>query len=252
MLIYFDESYDEGHNLLIWGALFNPHPKFLHRRLIEIKHKYPYFDSNGNPREIKYNYCTTRFHYNICKEIIDAFFESTSWFRCIVVETKNFDIERFGKPYESEKIKQARAYKKFTELLLAYNTKNIQGGVLLVDNMTRCKGDEFMEKIRELFSIKDTGYSQGKMIPTLTRVEEIDSKLAQYQVNNVCDILIGCVLNNNFPTKNKFKNTIREYLVSKLKVKNLLKESWLKYSKDEKYYPKFNIWYFRLKPKEEE
>lgn len=28
MLIYFDESYDNGHNILVWGALFNPHPKF--------------------------------------------------------------------------------------------------------------------------------------------------------------------------------------------------------------------------------
>lgn len=40
MLIYFDESYDNDHKYLLLGALFNPHPKFLHRELIEMKKKY--------------------------------------------------------------------------------------------------------------------------------------------------------------------------------------------------------------------
>ncbi|MBI4369078.1 MAG: hypothetical protein HY547_02495 [Elusimicrobia bacterium] len=249
MLIYFDESYDDGHNLLIWGALFNPHSKFLHRKLTEIKKNHGFVDKNGEPLEIKYNNCGTQRHYNICKEIIDAFFDSTSWFRCIVVESKLFDLNRFGKPYESIKIKQARAYKKFSELLLAHNTENAQGAVLLADYMTRCHGDEFVTKIRELFSEPNAAYSEGKAIPTIARVEEINSKRPQYQVNNVNDILMGCVLNNNFPTRNPYKNKIREYLVGKLGVPNFLKESWIKYSKTyvEKYCPKFNVWYLRLK-----
>jgi hypothetical protein len=39
MLIYFDESYDNEHNYLLLGALFNPHPKFSHRELKELKTK---------------------------------------------------------------------------------------------------------------------------------------------------------------------------------------------------------------------
>lgn len=49
MLIYFDESYDNGHKYLLLGALFNPHPKFLHRELTELKKKYNYFDVNKKP-----------------------------------------------------------------------------------------------------------------------------------------------------------------------------------------------------------
>lgn len=56
MLIYFDESYDNEHQYLILGALFNPHPKFLHQKLSQIKQKYNYLSQDGTLREIKYNY----------------------------------------------------------------------------------------------------------------------------------------------------------------------------------------------------
>ena len=55
MLIYFDESYDNDHKYLILGALFNPHHKFLHRELLEMKRKYNFFDKKGKALEIKYN-----------------------------------------------------------------------------------------------------------------------------------------------------------------------------------------------------
>ena len=57
---------------------------------------------------------------------------------------------------------------------------------------------------------------------------------------------MGCILNNLAPTKNVYKNKLREYLVQKLKVKDLLRETWKKYSKRyaEERSPKFNIWYF--------
>lgn len=60
MLIYFDESYDNEHRYLLLGALFNPHPKFLHREFYELKKKYSYFDENSKPREIKYILITKR------------------------------------------------------------------------------------------------------------------------------------------------------------------------------------------------
>ena len=57
MLIYFDESYDSEHRYLILGALFNPHSKYLHRELTEVKRKYNYLDITGKGLEIKYNNC---------------------------------------------------------------------------------------------------------------------------------------------------------------------------------------------------
>lgn len=64
MLIYFDESYNiPNTKYLILGALFNPHSKFLHRRLTEIKRENRFTNVNWSLKEIKYNYCKTREYY---------------------------------------------------------------------------------------------------------------------------------------------------------------------------------------------
>ncbi|MEW6619512.1 MAG: DUF3800 domain-containing protein [bacterium] len=249
MLIYFDESYDNDHQYLLLGALFNPHPKFLHRKLSEVKKKYSYFSQNGMLREIKYNYVTDNKKLQIAKSAVDIFFETTSWFRCVVVEQRLIDLNRFGKRWEDERLKRARLYKKFAELLMSHNTENIFNAVLLVDSLTRCNGDEFIEIMKQEFCLPYGKHSLNSHIPTLKDVIDIPSHLEQYQVNQIGDILMGCILNNLKPTQNKFKNQIREHLISKLKVKNLLPETWNKYSKRsvEEYYPKFNIWYWKPK-----
>lgn len=247
MLIYFDESYDSQHEYLILSALFNPHPKFLHRKLKEVKKKYNYFATDGSLREIKYNYIDNDLKFKIAKESIDIFFESTTWFRCVVIQQNLIDLNRFGKKTEDDKIKRARLYKKFAELLLSHNTENIFNATLLADKLSRCNGDEFVEIMKQEFCLPFGKHSQKSKIPTLKDVQEIPSHLEQYQVNQICDILMGCILNNLKPTKNQLKNRIREYLIHKLGVKNLLAESWAKYSKwhVEAYWPKFNIWYWR-------
>lgn len=252
MLIYFDETYDVPNTkYFILGALLNPHPKFLHGKLVAIKKKNKFIKPDGSLVEIKYNYCKTKRHYDVCTQAIDAFLESTSWFRCIVIKQNKFDINRFGKAYEPEKIKRARAYKRFAELLILHNTENVQGGVLLTDKLTHCKKDLFIEKMKELFCAQNVGHSAGKKHPTLTRIEEVSSALEQYQVLQICDLLLGCILNNLIPTKNKFKNMIREYLITKLNVKDLLPQTWDRYSKRiaEEFHPKFNIWYIKLHEK---
>lgn len=247
MIIYLDESYSEGGEYFLLGALFNPHSKFLHRKLGEIKRKYNFLKSDGTLAEIKYYNCKTKNRLDMCCEVIDAFFESTSWFRCIVIEKQYFDLAKFGKPFEDDKIKKARAYKKFAELLLAHNTENIQGGVLLTDQMTRCKTDLFLQLMTDLFCKDGEGYSKEKERTTLNRVEEVASDLEQYQVLQVCDLLMGCVLNNQMLPKNEYKRQLREYLVKRLKVKDLLFTTWSQYSKRhcEEYHPKFNIWFLR-------
>ena len=50
MLVYFDESYDNEHEYLLLSALFNPHPKFLHRRFSETKKQYKYLSRDGKLR----------------------------------------------------------------------------------------------------------------------------------------------------------------------------------------------------------
>lgn len=247
MLIYFDESYDNDHEFLIFGALFNPHPKYLHREFAAVKRQYRYFSQDKSLREIKYNYVTKRKQLRIAKASIDIFHKSTSWFRAIVIEEKLINLNRFGTFIEKEKIKRARMYKKFAELLIAHNTENIFQATLFVDELKRCKGDEFIEIMKQEFCVPFGKHSIGSEIPTLKDVREIHSHLEQYQVCQINDVLTGCILNNLKPTRRPEKNELRDYLIQKMNVPNLLRDSWEYYNKSyvEKYWPKFNIWYWK-------
>lgn len=93
------------------------------------------------------------------------------------MDTKStgFNLKYFGKANESDAIKKARVYKKFTELIISKNTKKITDAVLLVDEVTRCNLDRFVELIRESFCIPDEGYSIGKQSPTLRHIGSIKS-----------------------------------------------------------------------------
>lgn len=247
MLIYFDESYDNEHRYLILGALFNPHPKFLHRELLEIKKRYNFLDKQGKALEIKYSNCTTSKREEINCKAIDIFMKSTSYFRAIVIDQTIMDLNFFGKKSEDNKIKMARAYKKFAELLLSHNTENIYNGVLLTDELNRCNGDRFIEIMKQDFCVVDGKHCNDKNKPTLKEITDIKSHLEEYHVNQINDILIGSILNNLKPTIKNYKNNVRMYLIKNLGVKNLLPESWNRYSKTftEEYYPKYNIWYWK-------
>jgi len=247
MLIYFDESYDQEHRYLILGALFNPHPKFLHREWLRVKQDFNFFGQNKKLLEIKYNYCTTRRRQELCCAGIDIFMKSTSYFRAIVVDQKIMDLERFGKKSEDKKIKMARAYKKFAELLLSHNTEEIYNGVLLTDELTRCNGDKFIEIMKQDFCVIGGRHCADEHKPTLKEITDIKSHLEDYHVNQINDILLGCIMNNLKPTNKEYKNNVRKYLIKKLDVKSLLPEYWDRYSKTfaEEHYPKFNIWYWR-------
>jgi hypothetical protein len=250
MLIYFDESYDNQHDYLILAALFNPHPAYLHRRLKEIKNEECFNKDDGSPRELKYSRIKNAKSLRVAQKAIDAFMHSTSWFRCVVIKQDLINLDYFGKPQESDAIKYARLYKKFAELLIGHNTDNVLSAVLLTDQLTRCKGDEFIEVMKQEFCIPFGNYSENSHIPRLKDVMDIQSHLEQYHVCQINDILAGCVLNNLKPT-HKFKNQLREYLIQGLNVKDLLPGSWSHYSKTylEQYYPKFNVWYWEPKKK---
>ena len=247
MLIYFDESYDGEHKYLLLGALFNPHPKFLHREWLKVKKDFGYLDKRGKVLEVKYNNCTTKKRQEMCCRAIDIFMKSTSYFRAVVIDRDIMELDYFGKKSEDNKIKMARAYKKFAELLLSRNTKNIYDGVLLTDELTRCNGDKFIEIMKQDFCVIDGKHCNNAHKPTLKDISDFSSHVEQYHVNQINDILIGCILNNLIPTKKNYKNNLRKYLVKKLEVDNLLPEYWSKYQKEhvEECHPKFNVWYWK-------
>jgi len=244
MLIYFDESYDNNHKYLILGALFNPNSKDLHKKLIALKDKH-FFKADGKYKELKYNNCINEYNYNLCCGAVDIFMDSRSYFRAIVIDQSLLDLSYFGRKHEDKNIKMARVYKKFAEMLISHNSKDVKGGVLLTDELTRCKGDEFIEIMKQDFCSLEGKHKHFSGEPTLRHIMDIHSHVENYQVCQINDILIGCVLNNLVPTKKIYKNEIRNYLIGKLGVGSLLPNDW-KFSKKyvEENCPKFNIWYW--------
>jgi len=247
MIIYLDESYDQPNKrFLLFGLLFCP-SKTLHRQLTAIHSRRQCLDKNNNIIETKYNNCFTKHNYTVCIEFIEAFLKSDCWFSSIVVDTKstNFDLRYFGKANESDAIKKARVYKKFTELIVSKNTKKISDAVLLVDEVTRCNLDRFIELIRESFCIPGQRYSTGKGTPTLRHVGSIKSSSPENIRLCVCDLLLGAILNNNLPTRNRWKNQLRKDLIRKLGVKDLLWSTWVKGKISMTVSKKFRIWYWK-------
>lgn len=250
LIIYLDESYDQPEKrFLLLGLLFCP-SKTLHRQLTAVHNKKRFLDKHKNIIETKYNNCFTSHNYSVGLEFIEAFLVSDCWFSAIVVDTKstNFDLKYFGKANESEAIKKARVYKKFTELIISKNTKKITNAVLLVDEVTRCNMDRFIELITQSFCIPEEGYNIGKELPTLKHVGSINSSAPENVRLSLCDLLLGCILNDNLPTKNKWKNRIRKDLIKKLGVKDLYESTWSSTQTDapiKKIRKKFRIWYWK-------
>ncbi len=108
-----------------------------------------------------------------------------------------------------------------------------------MDNLTRCKGDQF-DKILKRKLIKNKN-------GVLSHIAYIDSKSQTNQSIQVCDLLLGAVRNNFFPTKNKFKSEFRDYVNEKLALPE--KEYWKKDHKQgllEAKYHKFFVKFYKV------
>lgn len=249
MLVYFDESYDSNKDFLLLGALFNPKPGLIGARMLSAKRKLGYVDGCGEPLEIKYATSNNRERYRVARDCVDGFVKSPSWFRAIVIETSpgKFDLSYFGRAFEGDAIRWARAYKKFAELLLSRNCANIENGVLLTDRLTRTKGDLFLELMRENFSQAGVGFSVGKAHPTFKHIQEVDTALPAYQVGQIGDILTGVILNALKPTTNQYKTRLRKHVTRALTLPSLGPGYWQRLTKwrAELLHPKFGVWYWK-------
>ena len=235
MIVCFDESYDNDRNYLLYGALFVPPSSTLHRRFLRVR------DEMSFRPEIKYHRCRNPRALAACKRVVDAFIDDPAYFRCVVVDQHRFDYRRFARPDEPTAIAQARAYKKFAEMLHPH-LRQITNAVFLADKLTRCDGDQFLERIRDRFN------PPGKQ-PTFRHLAEVSSAIEEYQCLQVCDLLLGCVLNNLKPPGNRCKKEIREYLCSRLEVRNFLLTTWKNVPLRDAVLPttKFNVWFWSAK-----
>ena len=239
MIIYFDESYDNNRHYLLYGALFIPPSSRLHQRIRALRAQ------TGFPGEIKYSTCKNNFRLGICRRVVDAFIEDSAYFRCAVVDQHGFDYSGFGRPDEGLTLKKARAYKKFAEMLLDPHRLYLNDAVFLADELTRCHGNHFLESLRVCFN-------RPGAKTVFRHLDEVSSDKEEHQCLQVCDLLLGCVLNSLKPTTAKVtKNQIRAYLCQRLDVPNFLYSTWKTAGRAAASDPgvKFNVWYWRAKMK---
>lgn len=247
--VFFDECYDERHNYLILGALFNPEPHKIHRIFRLEKRDRNYLNRDGTVKEIKYSLCSDHYRCGVAKCAVDCFVDSSSSFRAIVIDQSpdsEFSLDYFGTHNESNALKAARAYKKFAELLLKSNIADISGGILYADRLTRCKGDEFIRLIIEDFGKPNCNYSVGKSEPVFRYVQEVDTALEQYHVGQIGDILQGVILCELVPPKNRYERELNRYVKQQLNLNSLGQVYWqnLPKWKHDLIHPKYQVWYW--------
>jgi hypothetical protein len=251
MLTTLDESYDGSRRYLIFGAVLYPSYKKIHKEFREAKKLLGYIDHvSTKVREIKYGLCTNHTRYKVAKSAIDCFKNSPSFFRAIVIDrdpNSGFNLNYFGQPYEPTSIKEARAYKKFCELLLVSCLPEIQpNGLLYTDELTHCHGDEFCSLITESFGTAGQRYSEGMDKPIFKHIKEVDTSLEDYHLGQIGDILQGVILNELIPGQNRWKREIKNYIKKELEIPSLLPDYWKmlpRWYRNANHH-KYQIWYW--------
>src|SRR6266496_188395 len=199
MIIYLDESYDWQGTYFLLGALCvrEDHDVFL-ESFNTIKREERFARPDGTLRELKYSKIKHDIHERAAAKAIQIFKAQKAYFRAVIIPQSSFDLGHYGKKYEPDKIKRARAYKKFAEMLVEYNTPQVIGGVLFADYLSRCKGalgrgDEFIEVMKQRFV-----YPSDELLrtpPKLRHISEVASEHPNYSLLQVCDVLLGATLN---------------------------------------------------------
>ncbi len=201
MIIYLDESYDWHGIYFLLGALFvvGDHDVFL-GSFNSLKREETLARCDGGLRELKYSKIKYPKYERVAVKAIQAFKAHNCYFRAVIIPQAQFDLRYFGEHYEPENIKRARAYKKFAEMLIEYNTPELTGGILFADYLSRCKGalqtgDEFVDVMRQRFQHVIYDHNLTPTPPKLKHIQEVSSADEEYGLLQVCDVLLGATLN---------------------------------------------------------
>ena len=87
-----------------------------------------------------------------------------------------------------------------------------------MDELTRASGDKFDALIKGKLGNGDK--------PIFRHIGYINSASPRNHLVQICDLLLGAILNENYPTKNKLKNRFREFVKLELKLPTLKENYW--------------------------
>lgn len=235
--------------------LFVPNHGPLHSALIETKERLKYFNQSPK-RKARYKEThLTRFRspkdVRVAEEWIKLFVKHPCYFRCIIVDWSMWDSKYFGGPFEPESLKQRRAYKKWSEMLLHPELKEPLGGGsivharFLLDRLTIMYGYDVLDHLRERFTQNYQGES-----PYVESFEHVNSWRDAHQCLQLCDLLTGCVYQSLVPAKSGHKRCTRDYLANALKqfgVCEFRAGFWKQFTPNSlrDHFPKFSAWFWK-------
>ena len=250
MIIYLDESFDNRRRYLLLGALFLPAPGLVARQLSAIKERHRRLSPGRSFTDVKYSKSGDNYDLAICEDMIDLFAGSDAYFRCIVIDSAipGFSWGRFGGSGGSIAVVKARAYSKFTELLLRRNLAGIEDAVLLADSMSPLTGDDFVPYLSACFGPASNPEADGSGKPQIRHVQRVDTSLEQYQLAQLCDVLLGPVLGELVAPRNPNKQELIRYLKQRMAIPSFQPGYWLAGDDAElrRRHPRFHVWHWRL------
>jgi len=245
MLVYLDESYRSKERLYL-GALFLPTEEkrcLMHKEFTQIKQKEDFIDLGGAVKEIKYTKITSEQTLKIAQEAVKLFarFDNV-YFRACTVPYEPDKMAKLGSAKGLPiKIKESIIYTKATTQLLSSNLEDVTNGVLLMDQLTRSQADKFDQLIRYKLANGSN--------PIFRHIGYVDSKAPSNHLIQICDLLLGAILNETYPTHGlgKFKNEFRKFVKKELKLPSLKEEYWKNKSKKtaDQQHPKYNIRFWK-------
>ena len=247
MLIFLDESYDRRARYICLGALFIPEGGPTNSQIDAIKDKYRRFAPGHSFSDVKYAKSGENFTFAVCREIVDLFVDHPAWFRVLVIDTAlpGFSLRDFGGHGVQRGLVKARAYGRLAEILLERNLRSYEDAVLLADSLTEVAGDDFVRHITERF-----GPSSHTGGPARIRyVQRVDTSLPEYQLGQMCDVLLGVVTGDLVPPANRNKLALIQYIKDALGIPSFGPDYWLGAPQDQPGEPvsKFQVWHWRAK-----
>ena len=249
MIIYFDESFDNRHRYLLLGALFVPAPRLEAKRLEAVKERHRGLSRGRSFSDVKYSKSGDKFYLAMCKDMVDLFADSDAYFRCVVIDSAipGFSWGRFGGAGVSPAVVKARAYSKFTEMLLRPSLAGVENAVLLADSLPPMAGDDFVSHISACFGPTQSPDASLSGNPQIRHVRRVDTGLRQYQLGQLCDVLLGPVLGELAPPQNANKREFIQYLKQRMGIPSFQPDYWLASDNTEsrQRHSKFNVWHWR-------
>lgn len=249
--IYVDESGTEADSeWLLIGALFVPDHGPLHSALCAVKSKRHYFNKDQKRKarfkELHFSEFNTKRDLDVFADWVDIFLQHSCYFRSIVVAWSLWDGKYFGDPFEPEALKKRRAYKKWAEMLLHPEVKQLRNASLYLDRLRICYGYEVLAELEDRFVPE--GYLGSS--PRIRDFKPAASWKDANQALQLADCLLGCVRQKLVPSSNARKLAATNILYEKLQSVGVKKRDasyWRGYDPKTltKHFPKFSEWYWK-------